>query len=215
MDCLEKSIYLPVRADSWDPLLLLLSHSVTSDSFETPRTVAYQASPFIKLPRQKYWSGLLFSSPGDLPDPGIEPVSPALVGELFTTEPPGGSSEVHYCYCLVAKSCLTLSNPVDCSPSGSSVHGISPQEYWSGLPFPFPGDLPDLEIKPLSPALAGRFFTAETPGMPFRGALKSHHGSPCYNDACLSTSLDTQGRRYSTRGSGCSLRDWWMETSLS
>ena len=124
MDCLEKSIYLPVRANSWDPLLLLLSHSVTSDSFETPWTVAYQASPFIKLPRQKYWSGLLFSSPGDLPDPGIEPVSPALVGELFTTEPPGGSSEVHYCYCLVAKSCLTLCDPRYCSLPGSSVHGI-------------------------------------------------------------------------------------------
>ena len=118
-------------------MLLLLSHSVTSDSFETPRTVAYQASPFIKLPRQKYWSGLLFSSPGDLPDPGIEPVSPALVGELFTTEPPGGSSEVHYCYCLVAKSCLTLSNPVDCSPSGSSAHGISQARIMKGLVISF------------------------------------------------------------------------------
>ena len=35
------------------------------------------------------------------------------------------------------------------------------QEYWSGLPFPFPGDLPDPEIEPTSPALAGRFFTTE------------------------------------------------------
>ena len=58
-----------------------------SDSIETPWTVAYQAFPFIKL-RQKYWNGLLFSSPGDLPDPGIEPVSPALAGGFFTTEPP-------------------------------------------------------------------------------------------------------------------------------
>ena len=40
------------------------------------------------FPRQEYWSGLPFSSPGDLPDPGIEPASPALVGGLFTTEPP-------------------------------------------------------------------------------------------------------------------------------
>ena len=174
----------------------------------TSWTVARQVPLSMGFPRQEYWGRLPFPSPGELPDPGIKPISPALAGRFFTTEPPGGSSEVHYCYCLVAKSCLTLSNPVDCSPSGSSVHGISPQEYWSGLPFPFPGDLPDLEIKPLSPALAGRFFTAETPGMPFRGALKSHRGSPCYNDACLSTSLDTQGRRYSTRGSGCSLRDW-------
>ena len=38
----------------------------------------------------------------------------------------------------VAQSCPTLSNPMDCSPPGSSVHGFSRQEHWSGLPFPFP-----------------------------------------------------------------------------
>jgi len=43
-------------------------------------------------------------------------------------------------------------DPVDCSPPGSSVHGISRQEYWSGLPFPSPGDLPNPGIKPTSPA---------------------------------------------------------------
>ena len=42
--------------------------------------------------------------------------------------------------------------------------GFSRQEYWSGLPFPSSGDLPDLRIKPASPALAGRFLTTETPG---------------------------------------------------
>ena len=44
---------------------------------------------------------------------------------------------------------------------------FSRQEYWSGLPFPSPGDFPDLEIELKSPALAGGFFTAETPGKPF------------------------------------------------
>ena len=44
--------------------------------------------------------------------------------------------------CSVAKSCLTLGDPVDCSPPGSSVLGIFRQEYQSGLPFPPPGDLP-------------------------------------------------------------------------
>ena len=44
--------------------------------------------------------------------------------------------------------------------------GLSRQEYWSGLPFPPPGDLSDLGIKPKSPALAGRFFTTEPPGKP-------------------------------------------------
>ena len=66
---------------------------------------------------------------------------------------------------LVAQLCLTLCNPMDCSPPGSSVHGISRQEYWSGLPCPPPGDLPDPGIKPtsfISPALAGGFFTTST-----------------------------------------------------
>ena len=44
----------------------------------TPWTVAYQAPPSMVFSRQEYWSGLPFPSPGDLPDPGIEPRSPAL-----------------------------------------------------------------------------------------------------------------------------------------
>ena len=44
--------------------------------------------------------------------------------------------------------------------------GIAPQEYWSGLPFPTPGDLPDPGIEPESPALASKFFTTEPPGKP-------------------------------------------------
>ena len=49
--------------------------------------------------RQEYWSGLPFPSPGDLPDPGIEPMSPALAGGFFTTEPLGKpikAAEAHY-----------------------------------------------------------------------------------------------------------------------
>ena len=45
---------------------------------ETPWTIAYQAPPFMELSRQEYWSGLPFPSPENLPDPGIEPRSPAL-----------------------------------------------------------------------------------------------------------------------------------------
>ena len=48
-----------------------------------------------------------------------------------------------------------------CNLPSSSVHGFPKQEYWSGLPFPSPGDLSDLRIEPASPALAGRFFTVE------------------------------------------------------
>ena len=46
---------------------------------------------------QEYWNGLPFASPGDLPEPGIElvsPVSPALVGNFFTTEPPGKPNQL-------------------------------------------------------------------------------------------------------------------------
>jgi len=41
--------------------------------------------------KQEYWSGLPFPTPGDFPNPGIKPVSPALIGGFFTNEPPGKS----------------------------------------------------------------------------------------------------------------------------
>ena len=51
-------------------------------------TVAHQAPLSMGFSRQEYLSGLPFPPPRDLPNPGIEPMSPALVGEFFTTEPP-------------------------------------------------------------------------------------------------------------------------------
>ena len=62
--------------------------------FETPWTVAHQAPLSIGFSRQKYWSGLPFPSPGDLPDPGIEPRSPTLQADALTSEPPGKQSNV-------------------------------------------------------------------------------------------------------------------------
>ena len=59
----------------------------------------------------------------------------------------------------VAQLCMTLGDPVDCNLPGSSVHGLSRQKYWSGLPFPSPGDFPDPWIEPVSLAAAGGFFT--------------------------------------------------------
>ena len=52
----------------------------------------------------------------------------------------------------VAQLCPTLCNPMDCSIQASPSMGFSRQEYWSGLPFPSPGDLPDSGIEPRSPA---------------------------------------------------------------
>ena len=57
--------------------------------FVTPWTVTYQALLFMGFPRQGYWSGLPFPSPGDRPNPGIEPESPALQVDALPSEPPG------------------------------------------------------------------------------------------------------------------------------
>ena len=59
--------------------------------FATGWTVAYQASLSMGFSRQEYWSGLPLPSPGDLPDPGIEPGSPASEADALTSEPPGNS----------------------------------------------------------------------------------------------------------------------------
>ena len=60
-----------------------------SDTFANPYAVAHQAPPSMGFSRQEYWSELPFPFPGDLPNPGIEPVSPALAGGFFTIELPG------------------------------------------------------------------------------------------------------------------------------
>ena len=57
--------------------------------FVTPWSVAYQVPPSLGFSRQEYWSGLLFPSPGDLPNPGIEPRSPTLQADALPSEPPG------------------------------------------------------------------------------------------------------------------------------
>ena len=66
--------------------------SVASDSL-TPWTVAHQASPSMGFSRQEYWSGLLFPSPGDLPDPGIELAAPALQVDYLLLSHQGSPSE--------------------------------------------------------------------------------------------------------------------------
>ena len=58
-----------------------------SNSFATPWTIAHQASLSLGFPREEYWSGLLFPSPGDLPDPESKPVCPE--SKFFTIEPSG------------------------------------------------------------------------------------------------------------------------------
>ena len=72
-----------------------------------------------------------------------------------------------FCCCLATKWCLTLCDPKDYSPPGSSIHGIPQQEYCSGLTFPSPGDLPDPGIEPVShthvSCIVGGLFPAKPP----------------------------------------------------
>ena len=64
--------------------------------FATPWTVAYQAPPSMVFSRQQCWSGLPFPSPGNLPDPGIEPGSPALAGRLYLLSQKGSPLSEEY-----------------------------------------------------------------------------------------------------------------------
>ena len=70
---------LPSHVSSLSPVQL----------FETPWTVAYEAPSSMGFSRQEYWSGVPFSSPGDLPDTGIELGSPALQADALPSKPPG------------------------------------------------------------------------------------------------------------------------------
>ena len=110
---------------------------------------------------QECWSGLPRPPPGDLPDPGIKDASlasPALAGGIFIT---GATWKAllalldpfnNKCVCDVL-SCfrpLEILWTIDCQAPLSV--GFSRQEYWGGLPFPSPEDLPNLGTKPMSPA---------------------------------------------------------------
>ena len=106
---------------------------------------------------------------GDTPGKNTGVACHALLQRIFPTQ----GSNPHYrqiLYCLshtikkiyggglVAKSCLTLCNPIVACQAPLSM-GFSRQEYWSGLPFPSPGDLPHPGIEPRSPALQADAFT--------------------------------------------------------
>ena len=109
-----------------------------SDSFVAPWTVVHQTSLSTEFPRWEYWSGLLIPSPGDLPNPGIKPTSPALAGRFSTTEPPG--KPLYGLLLLLSR----FSRVRLCATPKAAAHqappslGFSRQKHWSGLPFPSP-----------------------------------------------------------------------------
>ena len=131
--------------------------------FAIPWTVALQAPLSMGFCRQEYWRGLPFPSPGDLPDPGVEPASlsspspPRWAGGFSSVVLPG--RPVMSCYTLVVQSCPTLCNPVDYSLTGSSVHGIPQVRILKWVAIPFSRGFS--QSRNLTPAshIAGRFFT--------------------------------------------------------
>ena len=97
--------------------------------FVTPWTVAHQAPPSLGFSRQEYWSGLPFPSPGDLPNPGIEPRSPAFQAEVLTSGPPGkpickASSNNHFVFLHLFFLGIALIS-ASCTMSQTSVHSSS------------------------------------------------------------------------------------------
>ena len=149
------------------------------DSFTAPWTVTCQAPVSMGFPRQEYWSGWPFPSPGDLPNPGIEPcllivwlnleLCPHLPGfwrpcllffiiYFFPLQLYWGAVLSRFSYVWLFATLWTL---VCQAPMSMR---FSRQEYWTGLLFPPPGDLPDPGIEPTSPA--GGFFTTKPQGNP-------------------------------------------------
>ena len=78
-----------------------------------------------------------------------------------------------YVYVLGTQSCLTICDPIDCSPQTPLSMGLSRQGYHSELPFSSPGDLPDPEIEPRSPALQADSLPSELPGKPKNTGMDS------------------------------------------
>ena len=129
--------------------------------FATPWTVAHQAPPSMGFSRQEYWSGLPFPS-GNLPNPGIELRSPAFQADALTSEPPGNLDLYSYLFLKMrvkSLSCVRLfATSWTVAHQAPPSMGFSRQEYWSGFPFPSPGDLPNVGIEPGASCIPGRRF---------------------------------------------------------
>ena len=98
--CHQKCMKVPISPNPHQHLLLfvfwiiaILCCCLVTKSLATPWTVAHQASLSMGFSRQEYWTRLPFPSPGELPVPEVESVSPALASGFFTTEPPGNSMD--------------------------------------------------------------------------------------------------------------------------
>ena len=167
------------------------------NSFSTQWTVALQTPLSMGFPRQEYWRGLPCPSPGDL-NPRIKPTSPAWQAEplgkpIETLKTPWSCQQPYPFETLQKKECRTFTALIIITFPSLTICAqwfgpvwpfvatwtvawqapllmeLSRQEYWSGVPFRTPGDLPDPGIEPVSvasPTLAGWFFTLLPPEKP-------------------------------------------------
>ena len=111
-----------------------VSHSVVLDS-STPWTIPHQAPLSIEFSRQECWSGLPFPSPGDLPNPGIEPASPALQADSIPSEPPGKPLSAGHMEAILLFSSVQISHSV--MSNSLWPHGL--QHVRLSCPSPTPG----------------------------------------------------------------------------
>ena len=134
-----------------------VTHSVVSDSVQPHGLyVAHQAPLPTGFSRQEYSSGLPLPPPGDFPDSRIKPkslVSPALQADALLAEPLGKPKV------LVARSCPTLGDSMDCSPPGSSVHRILQTRILEQVAIAFSSGSSQPRDQTRVLCIAGRFFT--------------------------------------------------------
>ena len=142
--------------------------------FATPWTITHQAPLSMKIFRQEYWSGFPFLSPLINITDGNIAFQTILKSSLAASykvkhhrsqsfqpqikENPRSHADLYTNACVCAQLCLPLCDLTDCSPPGSSVHGISQTRILEWIALPSPGVLPDPGIKPKSPALQADFY---------------------------------------------------------
>ena len=141
--------------DTWKSIAISTSRSMNEVSlklFATPWTVALQAPLSMGFSRQEHWSGLPFLPPGDLPNPGIKPRSPALQANSLPSEPPRKPRLEHsppqwFTFCPW----LFLSYKAELSPSDRDPYGLQSRKYL--LPGPLPKTFSDRSSNMLKTSL--------------------------------------------------------------
>ena len=143
-----------------------------------PWTVAHQTPLSMEFSRQEYWSGEPSLSPGDLPYPVIKPGCPTLQENSL----PSGLPNM----CLWLSCVWLFATPWTVTRQAPLSLGFSRQKFWSGLPFPSPGDFPNPRIKPWSPTL-------QADSLPFQPLGKPSKHKSIFRSGLLYLLLNTRG----------------------